>query len=98
MSEQQTMAMVPDSHPALAGHFPDRPIVPGVVIVEQVLLALNTARRLRAIPNLKFLHPLQPNQAFRIRWSEHGDEVRFRCERDEQLLAQGVLWLQDDAG
>ncbi|HEY9545470.1 MAG TPA: hypothetical protein VIR56_05665 [Solimonas sp.] len=99
MNEQQQTAIVPDTHPALAGHFPGRPIVPGVVIVECVLAAVSRrGQRLAAIPHLKFLQPLLPNQPFRICWSQHEGQLRFRCETDQALLAQGALLLVDDAG
>ena len=31
---------IPSDHPSLPGHFPDRPIVPGVVILDEVVAAL----------------------------------------------------------
>ena len=53
---------VPEDHPALPGHFPGRPIVPGVLLLDAVLQALRDAgaglptRLLRA----KFAAPVMP--------------------------------------
>src|SRR3546814_11032678 len=58
--------VIGDDHPALPGHFPGRPIVPGVVIVDRVLDAIEAAHgplgALR-LPQVKFLRPLLPGQA-----------------------------------
>src|SRR3546814_12694558 len=55
-----------DNHPAVPGHFPGRPIVPGVVILDRVLDAIEAAHgplgALR-LPQVKFLRPLLPGQA-----------------------------------
>src|SRR3546814_6198544 len=58
--------VIGDDHPALPGHFPGLPIVPGVVILDRVLDAIEAAHgplgALR-LPQVKFLRPLLPGQA-----------------------------------
>lgn len=88
--------MIDADHPSLRGHFPDNPIVPGVVILEEVMQAFKERRpesRVTGMPVVKFLAPLRPGQPFTIRFAESGDRgVRFECIRDDgQTLAQGCL-------
>ena len=55
-------AIGPD-HPALPGHFPGRPIVPGVVLLDQVIAAARAAFGLPAVmalPRAKFSAPVLP--------------------------------------
>ena len=56
------------SHPALPGHFPGHPIVPGVVLLELVeeLLAYN-GYRVRECPQVKFLIPIAPSVPLALR-------------------------------
>ena len=87
--------IIPSDHPSLAGHFPGNPIVPGVVILDEVLNALAESGRncrLQSIPSVKFLTPLRPNQVFTIHLTGSDDQrVKFRCSLNGQLLAQGEL-------
>jgi 3-hydroxymyristoyl/3-hydroxydecanoyl-(acyl carrier protein) dehydratase len=88
------------SHPSLPGHFPGRPIVPGVVVLDHVLAAaeawLGRAVRLRTLKQAKFVTPLLPEQEAQVEIKLQGDELRFAVTRDGEAIAQGLLSV--DAG
>ncbi|QQQ01718.1 hypothetical protein [Lysobacter enzymogenes] len=61
--------VVAADHPCLPGHFPDRPLVPGVVVLERVLDALQAQHGVLPalrLPQVKFLQPLLPGQTARV--------------------------------
>ena len=84
-------------HPSLPGHFPGTPIVPGVVILDEILAALTECRRgsrVTAIHAVKFLAPLKPQQPFTICLSagqDAEDEVDFSCRVDDRVIVEGRL-------
>ncbi|MDE2246987.1 MAG: hydroxymyristoyl-ACP dehydratase [Xanthomonadaceae bacterium] len=81
-------------HPALPGHFPGEPLVPAVVLLEQVALALRAWRRQRMtrVLEAKFVAPLRPGEAARIHLSDvDGARLRFTIECDGRLLARGLV-------
>ncbi len=85
---------VPGDHPALAGHFPGRPVVPAVVILDQVLAVLavlDPALSVCEIVQSKFSQPLLPGQVCTLRFEIGGGRVRFTCTRDCKPVASGVL-------
>lgn len=63
--------VVPHDHPCLPGHFPGRPVVPGVVVLDHVLQAVEALHGPRAaarLPQVKFVQPLLPGQTARSHW------------------------------
>jgi 3-hydroxymyristoyl/3-hydroxydecanoyl-(acyl carrier protein) dehydratase len=84
-------------HPSLPGHFPDVPLVPGVLILDEVLAALRAWQKdyeLTAIRAVKFLQPLKPEQQFKICLSVNNDdsnEVNFCCSIEGRVIAEGQL-------
>ena len=84
-------------HPSLLGHFPGAPVVPGVVILDEILAALTEwreASRLTAIRAVKFLLPLKPEQPFTISLSAVKDaegEVDFCCRVEGRVIVEGRL-------
>jgi 3-hydroxyacyl-[acyl-carrier-protein] dehydratase len=84
-------------HPSLPGHFPGTPIVPGVVILDEVFAALTEWRedsRVTMIHAVKFLMPLKPEQPFTVCLSAGQgakDEVDFCCRVGKQVIVEGRL-------
>jgi 3-hydroxymyristoyl/3-hydroxydecanoyl-(acyl carrier protein) dehydratase len=92
--------IIPHDHPALAGHFPGNPIVPGVVILEEVLVALSEKMgntRVVGFPSVKFLSPLPPGQPFTVQFarSDKG-RVKFVCTTGGHAFARGVIEISRD--
>src|SRR6058998_1318433 len=84
-------------HPSLPGHFPGAPLVPGVVILDEVLAALDEWREeceLTGIRSVKFLAPLKPEQPFTISFSaddQRAGEVDFSCRIKNRIIVEGRL-------
>lgn len=54
-------------HPAFAGHFPGAPIVPGVLLLDAALHALEGAQmQVTGVASVKFLQPVTPGQSLAL--------------------------------
>ncbi|MCI0653647.1 MAG: hypothetical protein L0Y38_06395 [Methylococcaceae bacterium] len=85
-------------HPCLDGHFPDEPIVPGVILLDLIRVAVREWKpesRIKAFSTAKFHHPLHPDEPFTVTLTESGNSsLRFVCYRGDQKLASGSLTLE----
>lgn len=83
------------AHPALPGHFPGQPVVPGVVLLDTALAQaeawLQRPLRVAGLPNAKFIAALLPEQAAELELTYRGTELRFSWHRDTAVIAQGVF-------
>lgn len=92
--------VVPAGHPIFAGHFPGRPIVPGVMLLEW---ALEEIARLCAcapsalrIREAKFFTPLGPDNRAELHFELAEGRCAFSIQHDTVIIARGILeW---DAG
>jgi 3-hydroxymyristoyl/3-hydroxydecanoyl-(acyl carrier protein) dehydratase len=96
-----TTLRVPATHPALPGHFPGRPIAPGVVLLDAVLRSaeawLGRALSVAVLVHAKFTAPLAPDEEARLQLTLSGAELRFTITRGEAPIAQGAFRLHQDA-
>lgn len=81
--QRRRITIGPD-HPAFAGHFPGRPLLPGVALLAEVLeTALDSpelAARIGPSPRIsvaKFLAPVAPGAELVIGFDASGARLRF---------------------
>jgi len=83
-------------HPALAGHFPGAPILPGVLLLDEMLRAVEQERSCAGmrwrIGAAKFVKPVRPGETLTL---EHeplpNGSIAFRIASAGQAVAHGVL-------
>jgi 3-hydroxyacyl-[acyl-carrier-protein] dehydratase len=90
MTELVIVITAPLTHPSYEGHFPGRPVVAGVLLLQWVAEAVGLGEP-SAIPHVKFLRALKPGDQFHVRWSVNGARVSFRCLSADQPIAEGIL-------
>lgn len=78
------------SHPALPGHFPGQPVVPGVVLLDRVVAAIERVWQVpvSGFAQVKFRRPLLPEQRAEL-ILERGGTVQFRIVVAGATLASG---------
>ncbi|RZJ32439.1 MAG: hydroxymyristoyl-ACP dehydratase [Brevundimonas sp.] len=88
---------VPLDHPALPGHFPGNPLVPGVMILDLLAddwRAQAPDRPLRGVRKAKFQRMLAPGETFSVEWGDvRDDKVSFRAFVGDEILATGQFAL-----
>lgn len=88
--------VVPADHPAFPGHFPGRPIVPGVVLLERAILFAESLLGKRVdrwqIGNAKFLSPVGPAETliYSLERTPRGSIV-FTVKSGARDVASGSL-------
>lgn len=97
------------AHAIFHGHFPELPVVPGVVLVQMIreILELNSGKNLslRSADNIKFLSMVNPKEKkdleFKIETEAHGDQIlcKATCKAGDQVCVKFKgLFIADNAG
>lgn len=92
----KTVVAIPASHPAFEGHFPGQPIVPAVVLLAEVMAAIQQATGMAAqawtLASAKFLSPVGPDTALELTHEEGANGGRrFEIRAAGTLVASGTF-------
>lgn len=88
--------LAPIDHPAFAGHFPGRPILPGVVLLDRVILLaagfLNVPAADIRLASGKFLSPVAPGEELHFAFQPTpGGAFSFKIRAADREVAAGNL-------
>jgi len=90
---------VPATHPSLPGHFPGNPIVPGVVILDEIMNAVTlwqSELEILGINSVKFMSPLLPDEIFSIQLQiPREGYLKFQCSIADRKLALGQFQIKN---
>jgi 3-hydroxyacyl-[acyl-carrier-protein] dehydratase len=92
---QTTLAIGAD-HPSFAGHFPRFPVLPGAVLLDQALGAIESACGLDLkewqVAAAKFLSPVRPRDGLLLEHEAAGAGlIHFSIRVGERKVASGTL-------
>ena len=95
MKGETTIDLSPQ-HPAFPGHFPARPIVPGVVLLDEVLRALEQAQHVAighcTIAWAKFRSTAAPGQPLKLSYEQRPDgSITFTIRTPLRIVAEGLI-------
>jgi 3-hydroxymyristoyl/3-hydroxydecanoyl-(acyl carrier protein) dehydratase len=91
------------AHPALPGHFPGNPVVPGALLLAHVLAGVSSElkRTVSAVKHVKFTAALLPDETASVDCEARADELRFAVQAtragNRVSVASGTLTLGSGA-
>ena len=92
---------VPHSHPSLAGHFTGNPVVPGVVIIDEVIRGLkdkDPSIKIINIPMIKFLTPLKPDTEVKVKVTTRPNGLlQFSLFESDLMISNGQFKVVQEA-
>ncbi|HEX4479529.1 MAG TPA: hydroxymyristoyl-ACP dehydratase [Rudaea sp.] len=81
------------SHASLPGHFPGRPVVPGVVLLDRVAAMVEHEgnARIAKLQQVKFLRPLLPNERAELVIERETNVPTFVIRCGDDVVAKGTF-------
>ena len=83
-------------HPTSAGHFPGNPIIPGALLLAEVLRAIVAAEKMHLlscnVKSAKFQHPARPGDCVEIEYTFSATAaIDFKCAVAGIRVMSGII-------
>ena len=93
MSTKSSTVLVPAEHPAFDGHFPGAPLLPGVVLLDEMLQVVENGQPgAWTISTAKFLQPVRPGDTLTLEQEAlTNGAIRFAIRSAGRKVATGTL-------
>lgn len=90
-----TLHFAPD-HPVGPGHFPGNAIIPGALLLAEVVQLIATGLDMElgvsTVKSAKFFHPVRPGETVAVEYSiSAAREIRFQCTVGANKVLAGVV-------
>lgn len=94
--------LIAADHPTGKGHFPGNPIIPGALLLAEVMRCIEQAQGLRFascnVKSAKFQHPARPGDRIDIKYSYSAQGViDFQCAVTGIKVLSGIVSATADA-
>ena len=81
-------------HPALPGHFPGDPVVPGCVLLDHALALVRAnaggpSATPALLPRVKFMNVVRPGEPVEVESEHRGTRIVFRCRVGATTVLEG---------
>jgi 3-hydroxymyristoyl/3-hydroxydecanoyl-(acyl carrier protein) dehydratase len=95
MKMQSTLNIAPD-HPSFSGHFPTFPVLPGALLLDEMLAAIQLARGIDLkswhVASAKFLDAVRPRDCLVLEHEATAPGlIHFTIRVDARKVASGTL-------
>jgi 3-hydroxymyristoyl/3-hydroxydecanoyl-(acyl carrier protein) dehydratase len=91
----QSALHIAADHPAFAGHFPAFPVLPGAILLDERLNAVELARGIDLkgwrIGSAKFIDTVRPGDHLVIEHDAAAGLIRFTIRAENRKVAHGTL-------
>lgn len=89
------MLQFAENHPCGAGHFPGNPIIPGALLLDEVLTRIATDMDIGGGPwrvkSAKFPRPVRPGDIVHINYTQTANgDIRFECTVSDNKVMSGI--------
>jgi 3-hydroxyacyl-[acyl-carrier-protein] dehydratase len=99
LATEPTGLVFPPGHPAFAGHFPQQPIVPGALLLDAALQAIEAAHPSGPgttryhVAAVKFFRPVGPGELLSLSLARSPDgRIQFEWRINNDRIASGTVY------